>query len=142
MAASREVCGGCQEEIWPEDEEFFVPGLSQDGIRYCSVCWDERVCHRCLHYESGQNASYYGCERCGRRIHLECCTAIAWCQCMDVICRDCVRKGDSCCARCECELDPDSDTFPRTADYDPGLLCDDCAASPGSASHETSHEET
>jgi hypothetical protein len=121
------ICDGCQDEIWSEDERL-EPSIVRDSSRFCTVCWDGRICHCCLHYEGGAHASYYTCERCERKIHLECCTAIAWCQSSDVICRDCVKTGDACCARCECELAPDQDTFPYIADSDlTGLLCADCA---------------
>jgi hypothetical protein len=125
----RLACDGCQKDITSEDEEE-EPSIARDGVRFCPLCWDERVCHRCLHYEEPQwfGRANYCCERCKRGIQLECCTAIAWCQCADVICRDCVRTGDSCCARCERALEPNQAAYPHVADGgDGGLLCARCA---------------
>jgi hypothetical protein len=123
--ANNLICECCLEDIYEEDGGAVDTALAR-GVLVCTLCWEERVCHRCFHFS--EEASGYWCERCSRAVHLECCTAVAWCQCADVICRDCVRAEDVECSRCGQSFLPDSDGFPICADAGDEHLCDRCAS--------------
>src|SRR5579872_1045302 len=91
------------------------------GKKYCSTCWDENVCHRCFNSEEFIN--YNTCERCNRRIR-NCCVAICYCQCLDVICIDCIKPEDNTCDECNAVLITPP-VYPYVADDKP-ILCAAC----------------
>src|SRR4051812_45167035 len=61
--ANTRWCSACAGEIFPDEQD--APVARGDAL-YCSTCWYENICHRCLHYE--REPSYYTCDRCNRRV--------------------------------------------------------------------------
>lgn len=134
------LCAACNDKIWIEeaDEEVYyistitAPGNQiQNGAGVCEACFLEGLCHRCGTILDSPGA-YWTCIGCKRRIGLgECdCAAVGWCQCVDVICRECILLQPEDEWRCEtCGLDMRTmlQQGPGITPDDSGMKCYTCA---------------
>lgn len=107
-------CKACHFLLSIEDDEYFtIESITQEshnakvrnGDVVCDTCKNESLCGRCGEF-SDDAYNCFHCEFCMRGILIE-CVALCWCQCHDVICKDCILKEASnkwLCEKCGVDL--------------------------------------